>query len=110
MIGETVTVTRLGTATGGTDVQGNPEIGAPSSFTFATLAPVVPITADEIATDAGTVVVDAFRVFAEPDLVLLPSDVLTIRSVDYQMEGVVGRYNRSTTGLGRGTVFVVRRV
>jgi hypothetical protein len=110
MIGETVTVTSLGTATGADDVQGNPVLGASTTSTFVTLAPVVPITSDETAEDAGTVVVDGFRVFGPADLVLLPSDVLTIRSADYQMEGFVGRYNRSTTGEGRGTVFMVRRV
>ena len=110
MKGEVITVTRLGVDTGVPDAQGNPVLGAPTSFGFTTLAPVVPLMAEETAEAAGTQVIDGFRVYAPADLILEPTDVLTIRSEAYQMEGKVGRWNRSTTGLGRGTAFVVRRV
>ena len=110
MKGELITVTRLGVDTGVPDAQGNPVLGAPTSFDFTTAVPAVPLMAEETAEATGTHVVDGFRIYGPADLILLPTDVLTIRSEAYQMEGKVGRWNRSTTGLGRGTAFVVRRV
>jgi len=110
MIGETVTGYAPGTPTGTDDTQGNPVLGADVTFSFVTLAPCAPIRAEETAEDYGAAIITGWKIFAAADLVLDPRSVLTIRGVGgWQVEGEVGRWNRSSDGSGRGVEFAVRR-
>lgn len=112
MKGETVTVTSpSGPAVPPAfDEAGSPVLADPTTSTFTTLAPCVPIHADESEQAAGARVITGYRVFGPSGLVLSPADRLTIRGVSgWQVEGEVYQWNRSSTGTGRGVEFMVGR-
>lgn len=106
---KTLTVTREGTLTNVRDGQGNFTRTPDTTFTVVVRA-VAPNLGDESEGDAGTRVITGKRIYGYKDLVLLPTDRITIDGVSgWQVEGEPGLWE-SAFGTSRGgTEFVVRR-
>lgn len=107
--GETVTVTRKGTPTGAYDGQGNPVVGADSTFTIEGVA-VAPAGSEEDPQNLGLWVVTGYTLLMPYGTVLKPTDRLTIRGVDgWQVVGETGSWRNPFNGLTPGSVVSVKR-
>lgn len=104
-----ITVTREGAPTGDRDDQGNPVLGPDVTLTVVVRA-IAPNLAEETTADSGVRLITGKRIYGYKDLVLLPTDRITIDGVPgWQVEGEPGLWE-SAFGTSRGgTEFVVRR-
>ena len=109
--GETVTVTRKGTATGGYDDQGYPIIGADTTFTVSDVG-VEPAGTTEDPQSMGLWVVTGFTLYLPYGTVLLPTDRIEVRSVSgWQVVGTTDAsgWRNPFTGDTPGVVASVKK-
>lgn len=109
--GEVVQVARAGTPTGDYDEQGNPILTADSSFTIIDVA-VAPQGSEETTDAPGIFVITGYELYCPPGTVLLPTDRLTVRSVDgWQVQGdsTAAAWRSPFDGGERGVVVSVKR-
>lgn len=112
MRGETVTVTRLGTPDPNTpDEQGNPTVGASSTFDVDHVA-VAPKGSDESAQTFGQQSVSGYTLYCPSGTILLSTDIIEIRGVPgWHVEGDAGagQWTSPFSGRGKGVEFAVKR-
>ena len=109
--GETITVSRPGAATGAYDAQGNPIIGAPTTFTVADVG-VAPAASDETSAEFGTVAANGYNLYLPYGSDVRATDSITVRGVSgWQVQGDASSvdWRSPYTGWEAGTVVMVRR-
>jgi hypothetical protein len=105
---ETITVTSLGTLTGGFDEGGYPLAGNDVTVDLI-IAAFAPRGSDESVAGAGQTVITGGTIYGLPGTVLLSTDRLTIRGEVWQVEGESGVWASPYSSETMGVEIAVKR-
>lgn len=111
MVGETITVTRIGAVTTGKDDLGNPTLATSTTFTVDDVA-VAPLTPQESAELWGPDNQGGYTLYMPYGTELHASDLVTVRGESgFQVQGAADlvQWRNPFTGWAAGAVAVVRR-
>jgi len=107
--GESVTVVRDGAPTGGTDAQGNPEIGPDVETTTGGWG-VAPRAGAETAEPFGQQSIDGLTLYKRDPADVLSTDRVIVRGKTWQVDGDIGDWVSPYDGARRGVVVNLKKV